>query len=75
MDKESKDKLIALSIAFLLTAMFAIPYFYIQYFNKPEIKVAKGEQGKSVLASIIQPIKGFGENFADIFKGEVYIKE
>ena len=29
MDKESKDKLIALSIAFLLTAMFAIPYFYI----------------------------------------------
>lgn len=73
-EKETKDQIIALSVAFFITALFAAPYFYIQYFDVPKKTVYESRDSGSVLGTIIDPVKGFVDNIKNILNEDVYVK-
>jgi hypothetical protein len=81
MEKETKDRVVSISVALLITAIFAVPYFYYEYFyNVTPVQMAEKSESHNMLANIIDPIKSAGENLKEFFKGDflresVYINE
>ena len=80
MEIERKQKIISLSVAALITAIFAVPYFYYEYFYETAPVQTASQSESSILASVINPIKSAGKNFkallsGDLLKDSVYIKE
>ena len=85
MNKESKGKLISFVISLVLTLMFAVPYFYYNYFYKSSGEIVPDSTPtENAVATIGKPageaFKMFKKNISRSFNAlmngaDVYTKE
>ena len=72
-DPDTKNKWLSVLIALLITLVFAVPYFYYQYFYNPNKQLVEQsiERDVSASANIAIPVSSAWDSLRALFRGDL----
>ena len=73
LDPDTKSKLLSVLVAFIITVIFAVPYFYYQYFYTPSVTTVE-ESEPGLVAQISDAFSEIMEHAKNPLEGDVYQK-